>query len=390
MNDGPSGRPLLLRVAAGAGALVLLLLIGIAALRRPEGVAVPAARALRTDLVVPILSDGTLEPSEGGELRAAAAATVAAIRASEGRRVRRGDVLVELENAAVSSSALDARSAAAALESDRVAAAAELATAQAEADRARKVLEQDSRLLAQGAITRSAYEADEMAASAAAEKLRAAKARVEAAGARLPLTSESARTLSRRAAELTVRAPADGVVYNLPRRVGEAVEPGQIVASVADPDHLRVRVRVDQPDLPRISSGQRLVVTFDGLPDRKWAGRVTEVSPGMREEEGRQVGEVLGEIADPTSQLPPNGSVNVQIIVGEKARALVVPRAAIQRNGEKRFVWKTDGGRARRQEVTVGLVAPNEVEVVSGLSEGETVLLPGEVPLTEGLRVAAR
>jgi HlyD family secretion protein len=377
-------------VAAGAAALVVLLVLGIAALRRPEGVAVPAARAVRTDLVVPILSDGTLEPPEGGELRAAAAATVAAIRATEGQRVRRGDVLVELENAAVSSSALDARSAAAALESDRVAAAAELATAEAEAARARKVLEQDSRLLAQGAITRSAYEADEMAAAAAAEKLRAAKARVEATGSRLPLTSESARTLSRRAAELTVRAPADGVVYGLPRRVGEAVEAGQIVASVADPDHLRVRVRVDQPDLPQISSGQRLVVTFDGLPDRKWAGKVTGVSPGLREDEGRQVGEVLGEIADPTSQLPPNGSVNVQIIVGERARALVVPRAAIQRDGEKRFVWKAEDGRARRREVTVGLVAPNEVEVVTGVGEGETVLLPGAEPLTEGLRVAAR
>ena len=151
-----------------------------------------------------------------------------------------------------------------------------------------------------------------------------------------------------------------------------------------------MRVRVDQPDLPRISPGQRLVVTFDGLPDRKWAGRVTEVSPGLREAAGRQVGEVLGEIADPTSQLPPNGSVNVQVIVGEKARALVVPRAAIQRDCEKRFVWKADDGRARRREVTVGLVAPNEVEVVSGLTEGETVLLPGAVALSEGLRVAAR
>ncbi len=391
MNGAGATRPLLRRVAAGAAALVVLLVIAVAALRRPEGAAVSASRAVRSDLVVPILSDGTLEPPEGGELRASERATVAAIRASEGQRVNRGTVLVELENSAVSSSALDARAAAAALESERAAASADLATAEAEAARAKKVFEADERLLAQGAITRSAYEADELAAAAASEKLRAARARLDSlTGSRLPLSAESARALSRRAEGLTVRAPSDGVVYNLPRKVGEAVEEGQIVASVADPDRLLVRVRVDQPDLPRVAPGQRLVVTFDGLPDRKWGGRVAGVSPGLRETGGRQVGEVLGEIADPTSELPPNASVNVQIIVGEKAAALVVPRAAIQRDGEKRFVWRLDDGRARRRDVTVGLVAPNEVEVSVGLSEGETVLLPGSVPLSEGLRVAAR
>jgi RND family efflux transporter MFP subunit len=187
-----------------------------------------------------------------------------------------------------------------------------------------------------------------------------------------------------------VRAPSDGLVYNLPRRIGESVEEGQLVASVADPDRLRVRVRVDQPDLPRVAVGQRLVVTFDGLPERKWGGRVTLVSPGLRSVEGRQVGEVLGEIADPTSQLPPNASVNVQIVVGEKKAALVVPRGALNHDGEKRFVWLLQNGRARRRDVGVGLIGLTEVEIVKGLSEGERVLMAGAVPLSEGLRVAAR
>jgi HlyD family secretion protein len=386
-----SERPLFGRVAAGVAALAVLLVLAIAAMRRPERVATPAAKAARADLLVPILSDGTLEPPEGGELRSPDRATVAAIHAREGERVRRGAVLVELGNPALSTRARDARAAVSELEAERAKAVADFEVEKAEAARARKVFEADARLLAAGAVTRAATEADEVAFHSAQQRVRAAQVRVESlTGPRLALSEESARELSRRAEGLAVRAPADGLVYNLPRRVGETVEEGQIVASVADPDHLRVRVRVDQPDLPRVAAGQRLVVTFDGLPDRKWAGRVTLVAPGLREAGGRQVGEILGEISDPTSQLPPNASVNVQIVVAEKKAALVVPRAAVNRDGERRFVWLLQDGRARRRDVTLGLIGLTEVEIAGGLSEGEPVLLSGAVPLSEGLRVAAR
>jgi HlyD family secretion protein len=383
--------PRMKSLAAGAAALVVLLVIAVAALRRPEGLVAPTAKASRADLLVPILSDGTLEPPAGGELRARDPATVAAIRAREGDRVRRGAVLLVLENPALSARARDARGVHSELEAERTSAAADVEAAKAEAERTKKIFEADRRLLSEGAITRAASDADEIALANAQERLRAARARLESlTGSRVGLSAESAAELSRRQDELTVRAPADGVVYNLPRRVGEAVEEGQVVASVADPDHLRLHVRVDQPDLPRIAAGQRLVVTFDGLPDRRWAGRVTQVSPGLRELGGRQVGEVLGEIADPTSQLPPNASVNVQIVVGEKKSALVVPRAAVNRDGEKRFVWVFQDGRARRRDVVLGLVGLTEVEVASGISDGERVLLPAPVPLSEGLRVTAR
>ena len=375
----------------GAAGLVLLLVLAVAALRRPDGVAASTARAGRQDLLVAILSDGTLEPPEGGELRAPGRATVGAIPAREGERVRRGAVLVVLEDADLSTRSRDAEAMVSQLEAERVRAAADLESDHAEAARTQKIFEADKRLLAEGAITRSAFESDQTAFDTAREREAAARARLQSlAGPRLDLSRASARELSARAEGLTVRAPADGLVYNLPRRVGETVEEGQVVASVADPDRLGVRVRVDQPDLPRVQAGQRLVVTFDGLPDRKWGGKVIRVAPGLREVGGRQVGEVMGQISDPTSQLPPNASVNVQIVAAEKAAALVVPRAAVVRDGERRFVWVLRDGRARRRDVTVGLIGLTEVEVASGLSEGDRVLMPGTVPLSEGLRVAAR
>ena len=382
------------RWAIGTAA-VLAVALGVVAFRGPAGVSVAASRVSRKDLVVPILSDGSLEPPPGGELRAPEAATVAAIPAREGDRVAAGTALVVLESPELTQAALAARSTAAQLSEEQVRAAGELEQGKREEAHAREIFESDARLLREAAIPRATYEADELAYRQAVERLRAAKARFDslgtaaADGSRLDLARASARELDRRLAALTVRAPAGGIVYGLPRKTGEIVRAGELVASVADPSHLRVRARVDQPDLPRLAVGQRLVVTFDGLPGRRWEGRVLAVSPGVREAAGREVGELVGEISDNDRSLPPNASVNVQIITGEKRGALAIPRAALLRDGDRRYVYRLDEGRARRRDVSVGLVGLNDVEVMGGLAENDAVILPGTVPISDGLRVTA-
>jgi HlyD family secretion protein len=384
------------RWAIGVAA-VLVIALSFVAFRGPSGVPFESARAARKNLVVPILSDGSLEPPPGGELRAPEAATVAAIPAREGDRVQAGAPLVVLESPELTQSALSARSTAAQLFEEKVRAEGEVEQGRRELAHAKDVFEADGRLLKDSAISRATYEADELAYRQAAERLRVAEARLASLGAsgggsggsRVELARASARELERRVAALTVRAPAAGTVYGLPRKTGEIVRAGELVASVADPEHLRVRARVDQPDLPRIAAGQRLIVTFDGLPDRRWEGKVTSVSPGVRESAGREVGEVLGEIADRSRSLPPNASVNVQIVTGEKQGALTIPRAALFRDGDRRFVYRREDGRARRRDVTVGLIGLTDVEITGGLAENDAVLLPGTVPLFDGLRVAA-
>ncbi|HKB78290.1 MAG TPA: efflux transporter periplasmic adaptor subunit, partial [Thermoanaerobaculia bacterium] len=85
-----------------------------------------------------------------------------------------------------------------------------------------------------------------------------------------------------------------------------------------------------------------------------------------------------------TAALPPNASVNVQIIVGEKPSALVIPRGALMRDGDQRFVFQYSGGKAKRTPVQVGLIGPNDVEVLRGVKEGDRVILPGSSPLQDG------
>ncbi len=387
-EDGPRRRGVL-RWAAG-GAVLVLLAILVMALSRPRGVEVQVADARRGDLVVPVQCDGTLEPPPGGELRSPETAVVAEVLAREGESVTAGTPLVRLENAELSQKALDARSEALRLNSEKATAEADLAENLRDEKHRREVVEADARLLASGAIARASVEADERALRQAEDKSRAARTRLaglEGSASRLALAERSAAELERRAAALTFRAPSAGVVYGLPRRSGEAVTAGQVVASIVDPGSRRLRARVDQPDLPRIAAGQRIVLSFDGLPRERWEGRVTSVSPGLFPYEGREVGEVLGEVADPSGKLPTNAVVEVQIVAGEKSGALLVPRAAVLRDGDRRYLYLLEDGRARRRDVEVGLSGLNEVEIVSGVAEKDRVILPGSASLSEGLRV---
>jgi HlyD family secretion protein len=379
-------------------AAILAVILAAFALRPPSAPPVSAARVTRRDLIVPILSDGNLEPTAGGERRAPESAVVAAILVKEGQRVAAGTLLVKLENPQLAQSTAEARSAALRLAEERTRTASEIDQLTRDVEHRKAVVESDKRLIDAGAIPQATYDTDQLAYRQSLDALRAAQARIESINgdgggkrsSRLALAESLARELESRLDALDVRAPAEGIVYGLPRKVGETVAAGQIIASVADPSHMRVRARVDQPDLPRIATGQRVLVTFDGLPDRRWEGRVIDVSAGVRDAGGREVGEILGEISDSTQSLPPNASVNVQIVVGERKAALAIPRAALFREAERRFVYLLDAGRARRRDITVGLVGLNDVEVTSGLSEKDTVLLSGSTPLSDGQRVTAR
>ncbi len=389
-EDERKGSGRLWRWVLGLGAAAVLLLV-VAAYARPRRVTVRAAAVQRQDLLVPVQCDGTLEPPPGGELRSPESATVAELMVREGDRVAKDAPLLRLENPELSQKALEARSEALALSAERAQTQADLSNLRRELKFAKETYEGDARLLAAGAITRAAFESSERAFSEAEEKTRAAETRASGfigPDSRIALAERTAETLSKRAAAMTFHAPLAGVVYGLPRRAGESVSAGQVVASVIDPERRRLRARVDQPDLPRIAVGQKILIAFDGLPRERWEGKVSFVSPGLSQVGGREVGEVLGEVGDPKGRLPTNAAVEVQIVTGEKSGTLVVPRASVLKDGERRYVYLVDGGgRARRRDVQVGLTGLNDSEIVSGLSEKDLVILPGSVPLSEGLRV---
>jgi RND family efflux transporter MFP subunit len=333
---------------------------------------------------VPILADGTLEPLPGAEIRSTEGGVVGQIFVHEGQRVGAGNQLLLLTSPDLTQRVFASRGEAQQLAEEERKTANELATLRLERDRLHAIAEADARLLAQGAITAQQRSQDEAAYEQAAHRAIDAEQQVASVAERKRTVDEATRQIEQRLSLLTIRAPIEGIIYNLPRAAGENIVPGQLLGNVADPHHLRVRVRVDSPDLPRIQVGQRLIITFDGLPNQRWEGKVILVPPGLRNVGGREVGEVIGQLSDESGALPANASVNVEIIVGEKTAALVIPRGALLREGETRYVLRFISAHARRKSVSVGLIGPNDVEIAAGLNEGDEVIVPGTSTIRDG------
>jgi hypothetical protein len=104
----------------------------------------------------------------------------------------------------------------------------------------------------------------------------------------------------------------------------------------------------------------------------------------------RSVAEVLCSISSPQQNLIPNVNVDVEIATSNGTRAPALPRSAIVTDGKDHFVWIIQNGRAAKRTVETGRSSASVIQVNSGVKEGDQVIIPGELSLTEGMKVRAR
>jgi len=184
-----------------------------------------------------------------------------------------------------------------------------------------------------------------------------------------------------------VTAPQSGVLFSLPVRERDFVHTGDLLADLADLRNVRVRAFVDEPELGGLAVGQPVEVTWDALPDRTWTGRTEAVPQQVVARGSRNVGELLCSISNTGMELKPNTTVNIRIQLDERKNVLSVPRAAVEVSGGGRYVYVVAGNRLQRKEIKVGIANDTQFEIVGGVNESDTVALPGDVPLQDGMAV---
>ena len=201
---------------------------------------------------------------------------------------------------------------------------------------------------------------------------------------------QAAATMARRRiAQSEIRSPLSGIVYDLPVRQGAYVNSGDLVANVGRLDKLRVRVYVDEPELGRIAIGQPVTITWDALSGATWSGVVDKIPTEIVPLGTRQVGEVLCTVdAQPKGErgglLTPGANVDAQIRTGVAPNSLTIPKEAIRREGAESGVLILTGDRVTWRKVATGVNSTTRTQVISGLSEGDSVALPIEQPLRDG------
>jgi RND family efflux transporter MFP subunit len=177
-------------------------------------------------------------------------------------------------------------------------------------------------------------------------------------------------------------SPMDGVVLRRDGEIGEIAEAGQVLFRVGVPKPLRVVAEVNEEDIPRVALGQKTLLRTDAFLGQPLEGMVSEITP--MGDPAAKTYRIRVALPDDTP-LKPGMSVEANVVTREKPGALVIPAEAAQ--GTTVFAIREN--RAERRAITIGIRGPRAIEVVSGLSEGERVVVPFPSPLRDGSRVRA-
>ena len=396
VNNRKSGffarRPWILWAAGAIVAVVLLASFG----SRDDSVPVMASTVSRSTIRSLISTNGKVEPVQNLEAHAPIGTTVKKLLVKEGDRVKKGQLLVELDAASARSQAAQALAQVKTAEADMTATErggtqeevltlqAQLVKARADRDAAQRNFDALTRLQQTGAASPGELRGAQtlLAAADAQVKLLEAKqkerysrpevARVEAEHAQAKSAYLAAENVL---SQLLIRAPFDGIVYSLPVRQGAYVNPGDLVLQEADLSKIMVRSFVDEPDVARLAPGQKIEVTWDAMPGRVWNGSVSAVPAAVKLHGTRNVGETTCIVENKDFKLLPNINVGVTIVTAEHGNALTVPREALRQDDGSPFVYQIVNNVLFRRPVQTSISNLTQVEITSGIQEQARVAL---------------
>jgi len=176
----------------------------------------------------------------------------------------------------------------------------------------------------------------------------------------------------------TITAPISGVIASVSTQEGETVAAGLTAptfVTIIDLARLQVDAFVDETDIGRVKVGQKALFTVDTYPDKEFTGKVKAIYPKAIIQENVVNFDVVIEIDDPNIELlRPDMTTSVTIYQEERKGVLVIPRAAVTKEGAgKSVLVKQNNGSFEKKEIKTGMTSGSDVEVVSGLNEGEIV-----------------
>ncbi|HJV06286.1 MAG TPA: efflux RND transporter periplasmic adaptor subunit [Chromobacteriaceae bacterium] len=340
------------------GALLGLATLAWLGIRLVLGPSLPAYRVTVKPLVQTVVATGRLSSVTAASLGATVTARVVATPVEEGSTVRKGAVLLRLESD----------------EAVALRAQAQAAVAQAEATlaEARRHYQRQHGLFTQGFISQAAMDSE-------AKALQLAQAQLDAASQQRTATDV-------RLSQLTVRAPADGVLVKRNVEAGALVTAGSAALTFAPAGQTEVLLDMDERYLARLALGQPARVAADAYPQAPFEAKVVRIAPLVNRERG-----TVEVRLQPAGALPAglrqDMTVSAEIIAARKNAAMVLPASAVHDSALLTpWVWAVQSGRVVKRTLRLGLVTDGWAEVLQGLQPGERVLT-GDALVTAGERV---
>lgn len=411
------------KVLIGIGGLIVVALIiaGTVYQSHKGVVEVQTGKVAKTDLASNVTASGEIRPKTFANVGANAFGKIVKLYVKEGDKVKKGQLLAQLENvqpesdvqagqATVSASKTDLEASQAALNTN----IADLERAKADEEQKRLDYQRAEQLFKDQLIPKSDYESRKAAYETSAAGLLQAKARIVQARAQVDSAQKhiqqnvaSLRRASDALSKTTYLAPFDGVVTNLPVREGETVvvgiqnSPGSTLMTVADMSIITAEVKVDETDIVNVKLGQPAEVSIDAIPKKKFKGIVTEIgnnavlrSTGVSTSQttgGSQEAKdfkVVVTLQDPPENLRPGLSSTAKITTATRQGVVSVPIQALtirqrgdleQKSKDKDKSTVQAAGPANAEKAAA---AKEELQGVFVLRDGKAEFVPVETGIT--------
>ncbi len=299
---------------------------------------------------------GSIQPERRADLRAEVPAVVLAVLKENGDPVKRGDLLVRLDQTSIRDSLMSAQSSMN---------AAEQAYEQAERQYQRML-----KLRETGVVSAQQVEDAEIRRNSTQSEREAARSRVVTARQQLERTE--------------VRAPFDGIVSDRQVSAGDTLQIGKELLKVIDPGSLRFEGFISADHIGEVHAGQSVWFRIHGFGEREFTGKVTRVNPSANATT-RQV-EVLVSFDDAGQQPYVAGLYAEGRVETRTASKLALPSAAVVREGDKAYAWTIREAKLQKAELRLGERDPRSGAYVvnAGINEGEDVLRFPSATLKEG------
>ncbi len=407
-----SARPGRLKVAAsrknkrfwiwlGIGAVVIVGALGIMAARMVKGSQIDPnrlAKVQRGDVTRSVVATGKIQPITKVEVKSKASGIVEKLFVDINDRVRKGQPLaqldqqeilaqVEAQRAQLAAAEANVTTFQANIEQDKVNAAAP------DLPMYKTTLDRNLQMAKQGIVSQQALDDANRAYLAALNKRDAARAQIgvdtaklRQARAEVQQNQASLKQLEEQLSYTTIIAPMDGVVLSRDVEIGDAVSSILVLGSTAtlvmtegDTTQVYVKGKVDEADIAHVYLGQPARIKVESFRNRVFNGKVTKIAPLGVEKDNVTTFEVRVSIDNPGGELKANMTANAEILLDEHKGVLTVPENAVSYDNQKNaFINVPDKNQKdgmRKVPVKVGLSNGSVTEIMSGLKEGDQVVL---------------
>jgi HlyD family secretion protein len=314
------------------------------------------------NLAVLVTTTGTVRLKTGAEVRVGAQVSgiVSKLNVTVGSRIQRGDVIAEIDSRPIEAQINQARTQ---VEMDKVALA-----------KAQRDLLRSQQLLSEGIIPRQQTEDLDWLCKVAEAKLANSQSNLAAVELTLSYT--------------VIRAPISGTVSSVSTQEGETVAASfaaPTFVTIVQDNALTLVAMVDETDIANVRHGEAVTFTVEAYTSRELSGTVERIDPTATIISGVVNYQVVIEIHKGLELLKPDMTANISIQTA-KHQALVLPTAAIHREGDQRFVYVLRDGKQTRQTISTGARDSTVTEIVSGLNAKDRVVTenptgPGEARL---------